>query len=96
VHRACRQAFLAGYFGAAPVPDAAVHLYELQHLLECWSAALTRPVAGGRPRLLHRARLAALSTFFRGAVSGRLRALAGHRTAASALAPTSARAAAAR
>ena len=95
-HDAYRQAFLAGYFGAAPVPDVAVHLYELQHLLEIWSAALTRRDAGGRPRLLRRARLVALSAFFRGAVSGRLRALAGHRTAASALASTAARAAAAR
>ena len=76
-HREYRNAFLAGYFGDEAVPSAVVTLYEIQHLLERWSAAVARANASRRPAPLRDGMQRLLAAYFRETVEGRLRALAG-------------------
>jgi aminoglycoside phosphotransferase (APT) family kinase protein len=76
-HREYRNAFLAGYFGNEAVPSAVVTLFEIQHLLERWSAAVARVSASRRPAPLRDGMQLLLTAFFRETVEGRLRALAG-------------------
>jgi hypothetical protein len=67
-----RNAFLRGYFDSAPVPDEALRIYEIQALLERWSAEVAR-CAGARRPPLARAKLSLLSPFLRAAIVARLR-----------------------
>jgi hypothetical protein len=70
----CRRAFLAGYFGGA-VPGVAVHLFELQLLLERWSAAAVRADAPDRPAPLRAASRLMAAISYRAVIAATLRAL---------------------
>jgi hypothetical protein len=70
-----RKAFLAGYFGDAARCSGAIHLYEIQAILERWATVVTLHAPGAptsaRPGFAM-TRLA-LSAYFRGLIRGKLR-----------------------
>ena len=69
-----RRAFLSGYFGAEPVPAAAVRQYEMQAALDLWANVASRPDhARGARRVRELARLALLSRSLRRRITEEVR-----------------------
>lgn len=65
--------FLNGYFDGAPIPIAAIRLFEIQHLLYRWSRAAGASRWPGLEGLGKRARLTVKSRFFRDLLARLLR-----------------------
>lgn len=62
-----RAALLAGYFQEQPIPEAAVALFEVHHVMNKWSALLAPPLwpAQRRSALRREARAAVMTWYFR-------------------------------